>query len=213
MNNSKLATGYRALKDYRKELKFFSAQVDAGILTIEQAKEYAISNVLYDVKQAYIWADRIETHLGFTPFNNHLSFLTIRPNDKLITIKEFIEDCRTFFLSSRIKSFHYVFEQKGDNLETLGKGFHCHAIVEWVESPAKLLKFATIHFKRYTAANCIQLGFTNGSKRIQNNDELERIKKYIGGDKKDESKKPATEYDKIFREKYKILTAIKSGSS
>lgn len=210
-----LGDGRAFRKIYSKFLNEFMPLVEKGMMTSAEAGKCAHDKTVFEIRETIKWKQIVDEELkgaGLIDDTNlkKLCFLTVRPNDKLISFIEFKEDCRTFFQSTRMSSFEYCFEQKGTTNDTMGIGFHMHCIIGWPEEPKELLKFAVRHFKRYTAANCIQLGDSFHGKRIKNNKDLSNIRKYMSGDKADDRKAPACAIDIEWRKSLNISPLIKS---
>lgn len=66
-------------------------------------------------------------------------FLTIRPPDE-VEFKQLFNLAKTITSLGWIKTFHLVFEQKGETLEEMGKGKHIHCLLE-VTTPKKGKQF------------------------------------------------------------------------
>lgn len=152
----------------------------------------------------------IEEGLIDEKLKDKLCFLTVRPKTSLVTFFEFEGDVRSFFQSDRIKEFEYCFEQKGETLDTMGGGFHFHAIIEWKYEPKELIKYAQSHFKKYVEPQCIQVGDDFHGKRIKQKKDLDRLRQYMSGNKGDDKKALACDIDKLWRAKLSLSALIKS---
>lgn len=57
-------------------------------------------------------------------------FITVCPNEKLVDLRMFINKMTKMMQKKWIQNYLYVYEQRGENLAELGKGFHFHLILE-----------------------------------------------------------------------------------
>jgi len=124
-------------------------------------------------------------------------FLTIRPCQDKITFDDFYERVNHYLTRKPIKSYHVAFEQKGMTNETLGSGFHCHAIINTPTlNKAQILLQCQSSFKDSTAANCIDV---QPAPRPQ-----EIIDEYLNYKSKDGHKEPMKEWDLAWRNQVNV---------
>lgn len=99
--------------------------------------------------------------------------------------------------------YEYVFEQKGEDIEHLGYGFHTHMIICTNTKnyyPSHMLRDLKSQFN-YVNAACIQVD------TIKN---LNRAREYIHGIKNNDEKLKAVEMDKVWRDKLSLPASVKS---
>ena len=135
-------------------------------------------------------------------------FLTIRPPPS-ITFAEFQKTVKNQFKKSSIKQYVYVYEQVGETLDEIGKGFHIHALI-WRGDlkPSKLESGIDNTFKHIIDLDQVQkyrdkqaiCPFYN-LYRVYENDYQNRLQ-YILGKKDSPAKQIKQQYDKPFRQKY-----------
>lgn len=128
--------------------------------------------------------------------------ITIRPKSEDVTFETFKEDVELFVSELPYKELEYCFEQKGESLFELGKGFHVHIIFStdkinyWQSHVLRDVKKKKYGFLKYTKPNCIQV-----DKILC----IVRAKEYIRGIKNDEDKELSCEFDVIWREQLGLL--------
>jgi len=216
MHPINLGDGRAALKKFERELEHQMKMVyDDGPMSAKQAFDFAKERTRCWIKDAISWKLVVDEELKAAGLIDDtdmkkLCFITVRPDSKKISFFEFKHDVARFMTSSRILSYEYCFEQKGETEATMGIGFHMHAIIQWELEPKELLKYTTSHFKKYVASNCIQIGDTYHGKRIKTKKDLERLRAYMSGDKRDDKKVKACDIDPIWREREGINPLIKS---
>jgi len=130
-------------------------------------------------------------------------FITVRPPPGTQWNK-FQVDCEEFCKKWERKWLEcvYVYEQKGENEESLGTGFHWHMrfATDTVNYyPSHILRDLAKHFD-YVAKNCI---------RVETVKSLERCIEYMQGDKKSKQKEIAVVWDGIWRERMGIPAEVK----
>jgi len=127
-------------------------------------------------------------------------FITIRPNTKLIAFHRFFNMIATFVQRNCFISYTLSFEQKGQSLDTLGEGFHCHIIANMRQrSKGEVLRDTISSFNKVCANNCIQVDC------IKNESGLNNLNNYlITYESKDNHKIVTKEYDELWRNKLKI---------
>lgn len=181
--------GYQVLRQkafercvMRRMEKFYDSQIDAGafdeimpifkeIRKIEEAKD--------DVKKSNFY------------------FITLCPKERLNPF-ELMKLADKFIKLSFVKNAFYVVEQrfKGEPDEinkVLGDGIHIHILCDKGD-------YRFSHTRRDLTRICREYVMNIDIKMIREND-LPKLKNYMLGDKKDESKQLKQIQDKIFREK------------
>lgn len=127
-------------------------------------------------------------------------FITVNPYPN-IGLQDFINVCHKVSTKKWINQYVYVIEQRGENLEEIGKGFHFHMLLdkgdyrmshlrrEFISSFKKMCDTSNFH--------CFNISYckVNDLKKRQN---------YIVGQKKDSHKHLKQEYDKVFRARYNL---------
>lgn len=128
--------------------------------------------------------------------NSNFIFLNVNPapNHSLLSFQQLIEKS---LKKKFVKSYLYVLEQRGENLEEAGKGFHAHIIIEKDET--KQYTQAIKEFGRTFSKCCDTSNFHlfNGSK-IKLLD-MEKRRNYILGKKADENKHQKQQMDIVWR--------------
>ena len=122
-------------------------------------------------------------------------FITINPKPD-IDFNEFksnIEDISTF---TWVEKCYWVFEQRGNNNDTIGNGFHAHILIEKHNCEfGKMKSQITNKFKKFVGIVSDNTINIQKKKREWLNDKLE----YIMGKKYDEGKPEKQEIDLIWR--------------
>jgi len=144
--------------------------------------------------------------------SNRWYMLTIRPPSGKVALTTFTADVHKHVQKwkNHWVSYEYVFEQKGETLETMGTGFHTHIIIETNRPnyyPSHIKKSAATDFP-YTNQRAIDVA------TLKN---VVRAKEYIRGCKQAIEKEPAVVMDKPWRAANKLsdlyngLTEIEPG--
>lgn len=133
--------------------------------------------------------------------NTHI-FLTINP-PPLISFGSFKLIMEKLMKKKWIESSLYVYEQRSETLEDLGKGFHFHALI------VKPVNKPTFQIQREMKNSCKNIVDVENhhffNLKFIPYDEALRKKIYILGDKKDTNKHKKQEMDKHFRNRENIL--------
>jgi len=135
-------------------------------------------------------------------------FLTVNPNSH-ITFNEFCRVIDKMMSKTWITNYLYVYEQRGEDVETLGKGFHFHAIIE------KPSNKSYQHMVRELSSSCNKVCDTSNYHffNLKNitDEEKDRKIQYITGVKADEAKHLKQSMDIIFRQKNNLLSYYNIG--
>lgn len=167
------------LREYEK-LKW-----DAANVAVDFAKTIATVKAEQDVNglRYYLISARPPEGITFERFKNDVYAFVKKWEDKW-------SECT------------FVFEQKGETPEELGKGFHTHIIIA-----TETLNYYPSHIVRdlkkafsYIAPQCIKVD------KIKN---LERAYEYIEGDKKSDAKAPAVKMDALWRSQLGLEASVK----
>lgn len=136
-------------------------------------------------------------------------FITIRPDTTMCEFIDFRMKVEKFLERKCFISYTYSFEQKGECLEDLGKGFHVHIVAKMKQaSKGNVLRDTLSSWNDWIttgkiAANCIHvLPTKNGEKLI--NDYLIEYKS------DDEHKEPTKQWDEIWRSNNSLQNLYKS---
>lgn len=164
------------------EMRFMEQAMDIGLRYFEMAK----------------------TRLGSNKENVRHYMLSVRPPEgtNFVTFKRDTEE----FINKWVEKWcwvEYAYEQKGESIETMGKGFHCHMVFATKTPnyyPTHILRDAKRQWT-YVAANCIQCDTLNN---------VERARYYIRGDKNDE-KEAAVMMDNIWRQSLNMENLVVRG--
>jgi len=128
-------------------------------------------------------------------------FVTVnpRPEVPLTTFRKAVEKSAK---KSFIKKSLHVLEQRGETMDTAGKGFHLHMLVNKGD-------YRMSHFRREFVSTFGKLCDTDNRKcfkiDICKKSDLKNRQNYMIGRKADESKWLKQDMDKVFREKYAIM--------
>lgn len=135
-------------------------------------------------------------------------FLTINPNPH-ITLLDFLGKINKMMTKKWITNYLYVFEQRGETLEELGKGFHFHLILE----KPKTKKYSEMLRELANSANAVTDSSNYNFFNIKNisEEEKERKIKYLTGRKADDSKHLKQDMDIIFRKNNNLLSYYNIG--
>jgi len=159
---------------------------------------------LKDAYQRYSYIEREETIKKKCKY----IFLTINPAP-LITLKEFIRCMEKLMSKTWIQKYLYVFEQRGETEEEVGKGFHFHAIIEKPSNKSYTHIIRELSMGANKVCDTSNHHFYN-LKNIDEN-EMERKIKYITDIKADPAKHLKQQMDVIFRKNEKLLSYYNVG--
>jgi len=126
--------------------------------------------------------------------------LTVRPPHD-ICFGTFSNRIELFVNRTMISSAEYSYEQTGESLDELGKGFHCHLVLHSPYAPSKLLEIINKDFVGWHSV----VG-KDSQKYLKCKRDLEFARNYIRGEKHNDSKKPAVLMNTAWREKLKLKT-------
>lgn len=140
--------------------------------------------------------------------NSKYIFITINPNDR-ITLLEFINKMNKMMSKKWITNYLFVYEQRGENLSELGKGFHFHLILE----KPKTKKYCEMLRELSNSANtvCDTSNYHFFNVKSISEEEKDRKIVYITGAKADESKHLKQSMDIVWREKNKLKSFYNVG--
>jgi hypothetical protein len=148
----------------------------------------------------YLWhLDRRIEKLGKlrnVELNKEWYFLTINPRPD-ITLKEFMKTILKAMTKVWIKYYIFVIEQRGENEDELGKGFHTHIIFNKGIKHCKVVTEMANTFKKMCDTSNFHLF---NLKNIGDEEKIRKIE-YITGTKKDEVKHLKQQMDIIYRKK------------
>lgn len=153
-----------------------------------------------DVHNIIEWHEnrRIEAlrQLKNIELNKEWYFLTINPRPD-IKLSEFVKTIRKALLKKWITYYIFVIEQRGENEEELGKGFHTHIIFNKGIKHCKVVLEMSNTFKKLCDTSNYHLF------NLKNIGDLEKQRKieYITGTKADPAKHLKQQMDIIFRKK------------
>lgn len=145
----------------------------------------------------------------------NLLWITIRPStehkDRFLEFKKYCEE--KYFTRQMFLSITYVFEQKGENIETLGHGYHCHILAHLTPNVQKhhCLRNTKSTFTKFLKGECPD-AFVE-IKKVDTVLYKANLLHYISGLKSDIDKFKAVEMDKLFREKYNLETFYSNDAS
>jgi hypothetical protein len=131
--------------------------------------------------------------------------VTIRPKYEDTSFEVFKEHVEFYVSELPYINLEYAFEQKGESLEDLGKGFHVHIIFStekvnyWQSHILRDIKRKKYKFLEYTKANCIQVDSIVC---------LQRAQEYIRGIKNDDAKELSCSFDEEWRKSLGIVSVV-----
>lgn len=140
--------------------------------------------------------------------NSKYIFITINPNAQ-ITLLDFIKKINKMMGKKWITNYLYVYEQRGENLAELGKGFHFHCILEKPKTKAYSHMIAELSNSANSVCDTSNFHFFN-IKSISE-EECQRKIIYITGRKADEVKHLKQDMDIIWRQKTNLLSFYNVG--
>lgn len=129
-------------------------------------------------------------------FNTRYIFLTVNP-EPTITLKMFRDICEKAISKVWINNYIYVIEQRGNNDEEIGRGFHAHFIIDKEEKKHhEAVRELKNTFKKVcdVSYSCV---FNIRNIKVE---QLSRFIKYICGIKAQEFKQPKQLIDVKFRD-------------
>jgi len=179
-------TDIQALRDVilQKKKSYFSAMIDTGIAD----ERFPIFKELREFNDKNIKSDFV--------------FVTLCPDPKLnVSILDILASIKKIDKKTWIKKKLYVIEQRGENLEELGKGTHLHFLLEKGD-------YRFSHIKREFGAAFVKMGDPSNPgfldiKMVKEKD-IPNWQNYITARKKDPSKWIKQDMDIIFRQRYNI---------
>jgi len=127
-------------------------------------------------------------------------FLTVNPNEKII-LKDFIKVIDKAMAKKWIDYYIYVLEQRGENEEEIGKGFHTHIIFNKGIKHCKVVTEMSNSFKKM----CDVSNFHFFNLKAIGEEEKKRKIEYITGIKADDAKHLKQEMDVIWRKKENLI--------
>lgn len=139
-------------------------------------------------------------------------FITLRPENKhehrFIEFKPQVEE---YLKRSMFEEWLAVYEQKGENIETLGKGFHVHIVAKCADwaTKKKMINDTKSTWKKWLGGD-VPDAFVQIDKIETEQHRSQLLDNYMIGNKKDEWKKPAVLMDKAFRLMHKLDDSYKS---
>lgn len=180
--------------DEYKELREQSGQSWEQFLKIHKRNEI---DRMKEAKELYEEACNEGIFVNSDKSSEKWFMISIRPNPKEnLHVEDFHNDIQSLIKGLKYELLHYVFEQKGDSMTTIGHGLHSHILFKvaacknyYRSHILKYIKRKSHNIYKYTNANCVQL------------DDIfypEKALKYISGEKSEE-KMGAVKYDPIFR--------------
>lgn len=129
--------------------------------------------------------------------------ISIRPNDNNISFEDFYEFIRKLIERKCFIQYHAVFEQKGENEQDLGKGFHTHIVANMTQrSKGEVIRDIKSSLKKMIdkgqiAENCIQVDPTRNPNEI--------IDKYLTDHESIDGHKEKTKVtDELWRKKMNL---------
>jgi len=129
-------------------------------------------------------------------------FVSVNPNPALVLLPEFVKQMTKMMSKKWIVNSLYVYEQRGDNLADVGKGFHFHAIIEKPQGKKNFEIMRELKNTANTVCDTTKDNFFN----VQWMGEAEKDRKivYITGRKADPAKHAKQDMDIVFREREKL---------
>lgn len=133
-------------------------------------------------------------------------FITIRPKDASIDFPTFMKKVQTFVNRACFIEYSYSFEQKGENMDELGRGFHVHIVARMKQkSKGQVIRDTLSTFKDICEPQCVDV------KICKNPDSV--IEGYLLNYESEDGHKIATkQWDDAWREREGIAALYKSGS-
>jgi len=131
-------------------------------------------------------------------------FLNVNPapNHSLLSFQQLIEKNMK---KVWIKDYCYVLEQRGENPETIGKGFHTHIIIE--KHPEKSYSQCIKELARSFSKCCDTSNFHLFSGAIIKESDINKRRQYILGVKQDTQKHLKQQFDIIWRKENFLKTS------
>lgn len=85
-------------------------------------------------------------------------WLTVSPNEKVL-FKDFEKKVSQFSQRKMFKDYFYVYEQRGQHKDEIGKGFHCHLLLKRniMYKQNKIISNSKNSFKNMTKVNDFQI--------------------------------------------------------
>lgn len=128
-----------------------------------------------------------------------LYWVTVNPKDD-VTLETFIKRVEKYTQRKMVHAFNYAFEQRGKNMDEVGKGMHVHILIKSQDKKA--------WFKRSTISSFTAIVGNDQAidiKQYPMEYEVEKIE-YLKGNKWDDEKIESITINKIWRERKKLKT-------
>lgn len=134
-----------------------------------------------------------------TKYKSTHVWITINPYED-IEIDKFQRTVNKVLQKKWLKDYILTYEQRGDSLETIGEGPHCHMLIlRDGKRPSEIRKEIYNTCKNICSdMNKVHIQF------IKDENHLENIRNYLKGNKVDEHKRQKVEIDKRWRSAYCI---------
>jgi len=132
-------------------------------------------------------------------------FLTVNPKPD-VKLEFFQKQICNFIKRKPISDWAYSIEQRGETIETMGKGFHAHFLLTWEsKSAGKIRQYAGESFKRCIGSNTNNIVNINKIDDTMYQDKMD----YLNGLKWDTEKDEKIKIDILFRAKNNISCIYK----
>lgn len=147
---------------------------------------------------------KIAEEEGLNTRHNRTYFISIRPDETKVKFIDFYKDIQKLVSRKCFINFKLSFEQKGENMDALGKGFHVHIIAHMTyRSKGEVLEKLYNSVKNYVAYNCFDV------RTLYTPEDVKNVEEYITDYKSDDDHKIATkECDELWRKQLTIQHII-----
>jgi len=140
--------------------------------------------------------------------NSKYIFITINPS-AFITLENFINKINKLMSKKWITNYLYVYEQRGEFIEELGKGFHYHCILE--KPKTKCYNHIVRELANSAKDLCDTSNFHFFNVKSISEEECNRKIQYITGRKADTNKHIKQDNDIIWRQQQNIKSFYNVG--
>lgn len=141
--------------------------------------------------------------------DSDLVFITISPRPD-VDFQDFLSVVNRLFSKVWLRDYIYVFEQRGDNEDNIGKGFHLHGLL--YRNGKKFSEVRREVISTIKKVVDINVFSAYEVKLVKDDDDnVKKILNYMLGEKADDYKHPKQVMDRVWREKNNILSYYSKG--
>lgn len=168
---------FKLAEKQKKSVEKWSIDENGSLYCINQDEcdkhyEMTVNSELKKLEKTLDIYDKISNMINERKAPPTQYMITVRPNDKQCTFKEFYDKVMSFVSRKCFIEYTLSFEQKGENLHELGHGFHVHIIATMRQrSFGEVLRDVKSSWNPWIkdnklATNCIQVDKCNNGEQV-----------------------------------------------